>query len=58
MVERLLGNPPAGWTSIVAVTLLLGGAQLMVIGVLGEYVARIYAEAKRRPGYVIRSRTW
>lgn len=48
---------PDGWTSTVAIILVLGGAQLAVIGVLGEYVARIYDEVKRRPHYVISDRT-
>jgi dolichol-phosphate mannosyltransferase len=42
-----------GWTSIVVVTTLLGGIQLMVLGVIGEYVADIHVEVKRRPLYVI-----
>jgi dolichol-phosphate mannosyltransferase len=59
VVERLfVGHTPAGWASTVAVTLILGGAQLIVIGVLGEYLARVYAETKRRPPYVVRARHW
>ena len=42
-----------GWTSIIIVTSFLGGVQLMVLGVVGEYVGRIYVEAKRRPLYVV-----
>lgn len=53
-----VGRVPAGWTSIVAVVVLLGGAQLTVIGVMGEYLSRVYAEAKRRPRYVVRSTRW
>jgi polyisoprenyl-phosphate glycosyltransferase len=45
-------NPP-GWTSIVVVTTFLGGIQLIVLGVIGEYIADIHAEVKRRPLYVI-----
>lgn len=48
---------PEGWTSTIAIILVLGGAQLSVIGVLGEYVSRIYDEVKRRPHAVIRDRT-
>jgi dolichol-phosphate mannosyltransferase len=55
---RLLsGNVPEGWTSIVAVVLTIGGMQLMVIGVLGEYLARIYDETKARPNYLVAERT-
>jgi hypothetical protein len=43
-----------GWTSLMAVILLLGGAQLVALGVIGEYIARIFDEAKHRPLYVVR----
>ena len=42
-----------GWTSIVVVTTFIGGIQLIVLGVIGEYIADIHAEVKRRPLYVI-----
>lgn len=42
-----------GWTSLMAVVLLLGSLQLVVIGVIGEYLGRLYMEAKRRPLFVI-----
>jgi dolichol-phosphate mannosyltransferase len=42
-----------GWTSVIFVTSLLGGVQLMVLGVVGEYVGRTYAEAKNRPLYIV-----
>jgi dolichol-phosphate mannosyltransferase len=48
-----LGGVPEGWTSIVAVVLTVGGMQLIVVGVLGEYVARIYDETKARPNYLV-----
>lgn len=51
--DRFAGNTPDGWTSLVAIALLLGGTQLIVTGVLGAYIARIYEESKRRPMYVI-----
>jgi len=43
-----------GWSSIVFVVSLLGGIQLIVLGVIGEYVSLIYDEAKRRPIYLVR----
>ncbi|MGH9034959.1 MAG: glycosyltransferase family 2 protein [Acidimicrobiia bacterium] len=49
------GTFPNGWTSLVAIILLIGGAQLVVLGVLGAYVARVYEETKQRPMYVIDS---
>jgi dolichol-phosphate mannosyltransferase len=51
------GTAPNGWTSLVGVVLFLGGVQLFLLGVLGEYVARIYDEVKRRPQYVVASKT-
>lgn len=42
-----------GWTSIVVVTSLIGGIQLIVLGVIGEYIGDIHAEVKRRPLYVV-----
>lgn len=50
------GNIPEGWTSTVALILVLGGVQLLVIGIVGEYLARVFEETKRRPSYVIRDR--
>jgi dolichol-phosphate mannosyltransferase len=45
-----------GVTTTVVAVLLLGGIQLMAIGMIGEYVGRIYDEVKRRPLYVVRDR--
>ena len=42
-----------GWTSLMAVVLVLGSVQLLVVGVLGEYLGRLYLESKRRPLFVI-----
>ncbi|MEY2542106.1 MAG: polyisoprenyl-phosphate glycosyltransferase [Verrucomicrobiota bacterium] len=47
---------PQGWASTIAVVLFVGGAQLIMLGVLGEYLARVYDEVRRRPLYVVRSR--
>lgn len=43
-----------GWTSILAAVLVLGGMQLIVLWILGEYVGRLYEEAKQRPIYIVR----
>jgi dolichol-phosphate mannosyltransferase len=45
-----------GWTSLMVVTLFLGGIQLTTIGIVGEYIARIYEEVKFRPLYLVESR--
>jgi dolichol-phosphate mannosyltransferase len=47
------GAVVAGWTSLMVVVLLLGSAQLFVLGVMGEYLGRLFLEAKRRPLFVI-----
>lgn len=49
----LFGNPVAGYPSLLVVMLFLGGVQLMSIGVLGEYIGRIFTETKQRPLYFI-----
>jgi hypothetical protein len=47
------GSVVSGWTSVIVAILFLGGTQLLAIGVLGEYVGRLYLESKRRPLYTI-----
>lgn len=51
--EYLLGNTIEGWTSLALIILSLGSVQLFVLGVMGEYLGRIYIESKGRPLYVI-----
>ena len=55
VASRLLhpGSVPGGWTSLVVLMLVFGGIQLMLMGLIGEYVGRIFEEVKRRPLYVI-----
>jgi glycosyltransferase involved in cell wall biosynthesis len=52
-VRFFTDNPPQGWTSVIAVVLLLGGVQLLSLGVIGQYVARIFDETKQRPLYFV-----
>ena len=49
----LFGDPVAGYPSLVVIVLFLGGTQLVFIGVLGEYLGRIFDETKRRPLYLV-----
>ncbi len=53
LIAWLLGQTIVGWTSLATIVLALGGVQLLVLGILGEYVGRLYIEAKRRPLYVV-----
>ncbi|MBQ5487245.1 MAG: glycosyltransferase family 2 protein, partial [Clostridia bacterium] len=52
IIEVLLGNTITGWASTVCIILFLGGVQLLSLGVIGEYVGKIYMETKRRPRYI------
>jgi polyisoprenyl-phosphate glycosyltransferase len=58
VVERILGvsGLVKGWASVMIAVLFIGGVQLICIGLIGEYVGRIYGESKRRPLYVLRER--
>jgi glycosyltransferase involved in cell wall biosynthesis len=49
----LWGDPVQGWPSLMTVVLFLGGLQLVALGIVGEYLGRLYLEAKQRPLYLI-----
>ena len=58
VTAKLRGVPiPQGWASTVALILFSGGVQLLMLGVIGEYLSRVYDEVRRRPNYIVRSRT-
>ena len=50
------GDFVQGWPSLISVLLIIGGTQLIFIGLIGEYLARTYEETKRRPLYLVRER--
>jgi len=50
------GHTTPGWTSLMIVLLLLGGIQLLSLGIIGEYISRIFSESKRRPHYFLQDR--
>ena len=50
----IFGDPVQGFPTLITVILFLGGVQLIAIGILGEYIARIFNETKNRPTYIIR----
>jgi polyisoprenyl-phosphate glycosyltransferase len=53
IVSWLDGNVIPGWTSLAAIVLILGSVQLLVLGIFGEYLGRMYMETKRRPLYIV-----
>lgn len=57
VLHALFGNPPQGWASLIVVVLVLGGVQLLMMGVLGEYLWRALDETRRRPRYLIEAST-
>ncbi|HEY4553073.1 MAG TPA: glycosyltransferase family 2 protein [Bacillaceae bacterium] len=50
---KILGRTETGWTSLIASVWLIGGLQLMAIGLVGEYIGKIYKETKRRPKFIV-----
>ena len=54
IVRRLVfGDPVAGWASIICVIIFIGGIQLFCLGIMGQYIAKMYLETKKRPHYII-----
>lgn len=53
LVTHILGSTTWGWTSLIVSIWALGGLQLLAIGVIGEYIGKIYLEAKRRPRFIV-----
>ncbi len=57
VVVALIGKAVAGWASMVSIMCFLGGVQLLSLGIIGEYIGKIYLETKQRPRYIIEERT-
>lgn len=57
VIVAILGSSVAGWASTVSIICFLGGIQLLSLGVIGEYIGKIYTEVKARPRFIISERT-
>lgn len=53
IIQHALGNTIPGWTSLMTVVIILGGIQLLSLGIIGEYISRIFNEVKNRPLYYV-----
>ena len=58
IVTALMGKAVAGWASTTCIVCFVSGVQLICLGIIGEYIGKIYMETKQRPRYIISERTW
>lgn len=58
LVAVLCGRTVAGWASMTCIICFISGVQIICLGVIGEYIGKIYMETKQRPRYIISDRTW
>ena len=58
IVSSFIGNTVAGWASMTCIICFVSGIQLISLGVIGNYIGKIYMEVKHRPRYIISERTW
>jgi glycosyltransferase involved in cell wall biosynthesis len=57
IVRKIIyGGSVTGWASMVSIILMIGGLQLLCLGILGKYIGSIYLEAKKRPIYIIKEK--
>ena len=56
IIGHLISGNIAGWTTIIVLICFFGGFQIFCIGIIGEYIGKIYQETKQRPRYVIEKR--
>ena len=52
LAKLLTGHTPPGWASLTTLMIFIGGIQLLVMGIVGEYLGRIFEEVKRRPHFI------
>jgi dolichol-phosphate mannosyltransferase len=57
VLNALTGEPEQGWSSLMVIVLIIGGVQMLMMGVLGEYLWRALDESRRRPPYLIEATT-
>jgi hypothetical protein len=57
VASKIAGNTLSGWTSMICILCFISGVQLVCLGVIGEYIGKIYLESKHRPRYIISERT-
>ena len=57
VIIKLVGYTVQGWTSLLCVIFLLGGIQIFCLGVIGEYIGKMYEETKARPRYIVEEDT-
>jgi hypothetical protein len=58
LIAALCGRTVAGWASMTCIVCFVSGVQLISLGIIGEYIGKIYMETKQRPRYIISERTW
>ena len=58
LITALCGKAVAGWASTTCIVCFVSGVQLICLGIIGEYIGKIYMETKQRPRYIISERTW
>ena len=57
ILTKLFGKTVDGWTSLISVIILIGGIQLLSLGIIGEYLGKVYSEVKQRPKFIIEKTT-
>ena len=58
LITALCGHAVSGWASMTCIICFVSGVQLICLGIIGEYIGKIYLETKHRPRYIISERTW